>query len=124
MKIHLKLSILNDQGEPFMGRGPVQLLQGIERLGSINQAAKEMNLSYVKALKMIKRLETCLNGKILKTEIGGKNHGGSELTPLARKFIDFFTTYESEVANFAQERFAATQDRIAGLVNEIDLSAR
>jgi molybdate transport system regulatory protein len=106
MKIHLKLTVLNDQGEPFMGRGPVQLLQGIERLGSINQAAKEMNLSYVKALKIIKRIEVSLGGKILSTKIGGKNHGGSELTPLAAKFLDLFTAYEAEVANFAQEKFA------------------
>ena len=108
MKIHLKLSVSNDQGEPFMGRGPVQLLQGISRLGSINQAAKEMNLSYVKALKIIKKIETCLGGKILITKIGGKEHGGAELTPLAVKFLNFFTAYEAEVENFAQERFIQT----------------
>jgi molybdate transport system regulatory protein len=106
MKIHLKLSVLNDQGLPFMGRGPVQLLQGIERLGSINQASKEMNMSYVKAWKIIKRIEVGLGGKILRTKIGGKDHGGSELTPLAAKFIDFFTAYETEVANFAQDKFS------------------
>ena len=110
MKIHLKLSVLNDQGLPFMGRGPVQLLQGIERLGSINQAAKEMNMSYVKALKIIKRIEVGLGGKILRTKIGGKEHGGAELTPLAKKFIDLFTAYEAEVANFAQERFTTIKD--------------
>jgi molybdate transport system regulatory protein len=106
MKIHLKLSILNDHGLPFMGRGPVQLLRGIERLGSINQAAKEMNMSYVKALKIIKRMEASLGGKILITTIGGKDYGGSELTPLAAKFIDFFMAYETEVANFAQDKFS------------------
>jgi len=108
MKIHLKLIVLNDQGEPFMGRGPVQLLQGIARLGSINQAAKEMNLSYVKALKMIKKIEACLGSKILITKIGGKEHGGAELTPLAGNFLNFFAAYEAEVENFAQERFTQT----------------
>lgn len=115
MKIHLKLSVLNDQGLPFMGRGPVQLLQGIERLGSINQAAKEMNLSYVKALKMIKKIEACLDGKILITKIGGKEHGGAELTPLASRLIDLFTAYEAEVANFAQEQFTVINERIDAL---------
>jgi molybdate transport system regulatory protein len=110
MKIHLKLSVLNDQGLPFMGRGPVELLQGIERLGSIKQAAKEMNMSYVKAWKIIKRMEVCLGGKILITKIGGKEHGGAELTPLASKFVDLYTAYEAEVANFAQERFTTITD--------------
>jgi molybdate transport system regulatory protein len=110
MKIHLKLSVLNDQGLPFMGRGPVQLLQGIERLGSINQAAKEMNMSYVKAWKIIKRIEVGLGGKILRTKIGGKDHGGSELTPLASKFVNLYRAYETEVANFAQEKFTTITD--------------
>jgi molybdate transport repressor ModE-like protein len=118
MRLHLKLSVLNDQGVPFMGRGPVQLLQGIERLGSINQATKEMNMSYLKAWKIIKRMETCLGGKILKTTIGGKDYGGSELTPLATKFLDFYTAYEAEVANFAQERFTRTLKRIEALEKE------
>ncbi len=110
MKLHVKLSILNDQGLPFMGRGPVQLLQGIKRLGSINQAAKEMNMSYVKAWKIIKRMEISLGGKILKSEIGGRDFGGSELTPLAVAFLDSFTAYETAVSDFAQERFTAVQE--------------
>jgi molybdate transport system regulatory protein len=112
MRLHLKLSILNDQGVPFMGRGPVQLLQGIERLGSINQAAKEMKMSYVKAFKIIKNMENCLGGKILNTTIGGKDYGGSKLTPLAAKFLDFYMAYEAEVVNFAQERFTLAIERM------------
>lgn len=120
MKIRLKLSVLNDQDFPFMGRGPVQLLQGIARLGSINQAAKEMNMSYVKAWKIIKRMEDSLSGKILKTEIGGKDYGGSELTPLAAKFLDLFTAYEAEVAIFAQERFTAIKEHLEALEKGIN----
>lgn len=99
------MSVLNEQGLPFMGRGPVRLLQDIRRLGSINAAAKEMNMSYVKAWKIIKRMEASLGGKVLKTEIGGKNHGGSELTPLANRFLGLFTSCEATVSDFAQEQF-------------------
>lgn len=109
------MSVLNDRGLPFMGRGPVRLLQGIERLGSINQAAKEMNMSYVKAWKIIKRMEASLGGKILITKIGGKEHGGAELTPLASKFIDLFVAYETEVTNFAQERFIVMRERLEAI---------
>jgi molybdate transport system regulatory protein len=105
MRLHLKLTILSEQGVPFMGRGPARLLQGIKRLGSINQAAREMKMSYVKAFKIIKKMETCLGGKILNTTIGGKDYGGSKLTPLATRFLDYYMAYEAEVTNFAQERF-------------------
>lgn len=104
-----------------MGRGPVQLLQGIERLGSINQAAKEMNMSYVKALKIIKRMEASLGGKVLITKIGGKEHGGAELTPPAKKFIDLFIAYEAEVANVAQKQFSLLKGRIEALDEGINL---
>lgn len=120
MQIYLKLIVLNDQGLPFMGKGGVQLLRGIERLGSINQAAKEMNLSYVKALKIIKKMEANLDGKILKTKIGGKDHGGSELTPLAVKFLDLFTAYEAAVADFAEEQFTVIKERLDALRKRID----
>ena len=66
MKVNLKLSILNDDDLPFMGKGPARLLQGIERLGSINQAAREMEMSYVKAWKIINNMEASLGRKILK----------------------------------------------------------
>ncbi len=113
MDIRIKLSVLNDQGLPFMGRGPVELLLGIKRLGSIKQAAEEMQMSYVKAWKIIKRMEISLGSKILKTEIGGRDHGGSELTALADSFLDSFTSYESAVADFARREFASVKDRIA-----------
>jgi len=115
MKLQFILRLLNDQGLPFMGRGPVLLLQGIDRLGSINQAAKEMNMSYVKAWKVIKRMEASMGGKILKTEIGGREHGGSELTPLAREFLAFYSAYEEEVAKFAREKFSEIQGRLEAL---------
>jgi molybdate transport system regulatory protein len=120
MQIYLKLIVLNDQGLPFMGKGAVQLLRGIERLGSINQAAKEMNLSYVKALRIIKKMEASLEGKILKTTIGGRDHGGSELTPLAVKFLDLFTAYEAAVADFAEEQFGVINKRLNALRKKID----
>ena len=118
MKIQMIVRFLDDAGLPFMGRGPVELLQAIDRLGSINKAAKEMNMSYVKSWKIIKRIEACLGGKILKTEIGGKAHGGSELTQLAEEFLACYTGYENEVAIFAKEKFDEIKDRLETLRKE------
>ena len=112
MKPYLKLNILDDQGIAIIGKGSIHLLRNIERLGSINQAAKEMDMSYVKALKIIRKMENCLGKKILKTTIGGKTHGGSELTPLAIKLLNLFTAYESKVENFANKQFATFEKHL------------
>ena len=85
----VELLVLNDDGRPFMGSGPIRLLQGVERLGSINQATNEMRMSYMKALKIIKKIETCRGGKILKTTIGGKDYGGSKLRHWPPSFSTF-----------------------------------
>ncbi|MEN6622258.1 MAG: hypothetical protein ABFD50_11980 [Smithella sp.] len=105
MKLYLKLNILDDQGVAIIGKGSIHLLRNIQQQGSINKAAKEMDMSYVKALKIIRKMENCLGAKILKTTIGGKDYGGSELTPLAIKLLNLFTTYESKVENFANKQF-------------------
>ncbi|WP_333653157.1 winged helix-turn-helix domain-containing protein [Dissulfurispira sp.] len=48
MEIKSKLWIEVD-GEPVFGRGRRFLLQAIDKYGSINQAAKEINISYRRA---------------------------------------------------------------------------
>lgn len=118
MDIYLKLCLLNNQGRPFMGKGVVQLLRGIKRLGSINQAAREMNLSYAKALKIIKTIESSLGDKILKTKIGGKEYGGAELTPLAVELLDIFVEYEEEVSAFSRKQFNKISRRLDALAQK------
>ena len=39
---------IESNGERFFGPGPVELLERIEKTGSINQAARQMEMSYKK----------------------------------------------------------------------------
>ncbi|HPW69161.1 MAG: LysR family transcriptional regulator [Desulfomonilia bacterium] len=118
MQVYLKINVLDDQGHNFMGKGGVQLLQGIKRLGSINKAAKEMRLSYIKALKIIRKMEAGLGHKILETTTGGKDHGGAELTPFAGEILDLFMEYDATITAFALERFGKVRERMDALVKK------
>ena len=60
MKLHVKMALASEAGEEFCGAGLLQLLEGIGRHGSIQRAAQDMELSYVKALKILNRLEGAL----------------------------------------------------------------
>jgi molybdate transport system regulatory protein len=119
MNLKIRLTILNSAGQPFMGRGPVQLLSGIARHRSIQQAAKEMNLSYVKALKIVKNLEESLGCQLLTRTIGGKNHGGAELTPFAREFLGLFSRYEQKIATLAELEFSEFIEKFQELKGKI-----
>ncbi len=86
-----------------MGPGPLRLLEKIKEYKSINQAAKSMSLSYVKALNMLNRLERNLEHKMLIRKRGGNERGGTELTPYAEKYIDQYKRLENKISRFAED---------------------
>ena len=71
MEIRSKLWIEMD-GEPVFGRGRRFLLEAIESHGSINQAAKEVDISFRKAWSHIKAMEERLGIKLVARQAGGK----------------------------------------------------
>jgi len=123
MKITTKTFIADDPGIPFMGPGPVRLLERIDEYKSINKAAKSMSLSYVKALNILNRLEDCLGEKMLVRKRGGNERGGASLPPYAERYIRYFKGLEKKINNFAQAEFKEFQrevDKGQGAGNEKD----
>ena len=112
MDIRTKISIVNDHGEPFMGPGLLRLLLGIDQHKSINKAAKEMHLSYVKALNMLNRLEKHVGASILIRTRGGKNRGGTELTAFGKRYIKEYDKLELQVRNKADKEFQMFTKRL------------
>lgn len=105
MRLHLKLALANERDEEFCGGGLLQLLEGIGRHGSIHQAARDMALSYVKALKILNRLERGLGETLLVRHKGGAARGSTELTPFARQFVRDFAGLRAAVQQAADRRF-------------------
>jgi molybdate transport system regulatory protein len=79
MEIKSKIWI-ESKGKPVFGRGRRFLLEAIDKYGSINQAAKEINISYRKAWGYIKAMEERLGFKLIERRTGGKNGGGAIIT--------------------------------------------
>jgi len=104
MEIKSKLWIEVD-GNPVFGRGRRFLLEAIDKHGSINQAAKEINISYRKAWGYIKAMEERLGFKLIERQTGGKNGGGATLTEEAREFLKKFEKLEMGIRELVDERF-------------------
>lgn len=104
MDIKSKLWIEVD-GEPVFGRGRRFLLQAIDRYGSINQAAKEINISYRKAWSYIKAMEERLGIKLVERQAGGRNGGGASLTKGARGFLKKYELMEEGIRDIVDDRF-------------------
>lgn len=93
------------EGQPVFGRGRRFLLEAIDRYGSINQAAKEVNISYRKAWGYIRAMEERLGFRLIERQTGGKNGGGATLTEEARQFLTKYEELELGIREMVDERF-------------------
>ena len=93
------------EGKPVFGRGRRFLLEAIDKYGSINQAAKEISISYRKAWGYIKAMEERLGFKLLERQTGGKNGGGATLTEEARNFLMKYEALEEGIKEIVDEKF-------------------
>lgn len=78
---------VESNGERFFGPGPVELLEKIEKTGSINQAARQMQMSYKKAWEIINALNANAGHPYVVTQTGGTSGGGSTITTEAMAMI-------------------------------------
>ena len=104
MKVKSKVWI-EVAGEPVFGRGRRFLLEAIDRYGSINRAAREINISYRKAWSYIKAMEERLGIKLVETRVGGLNGGGAKLTDEAREFLKKYAQLEDYLRKTANRKF-------------------
>ena len=104
MEIKSKLWIEVD-GRPVFGRGRRFLLEAIDKYGSINQAAKDINISYRKAWGYIQAMEDRLGFRLIDRRTGGRNGGGATLTEDAREFLKKYEAMEEGIREIVDNRF-------------------
>ncbi len=81
----------------------IGLLRAIYHSGSINQAAKNVGLSYKGAWQMLERANNGAPQPLLTTATGGSKGGGTVLTPAGQKLLALFTRLEDQHSEFIAE---------------------
>ncbi|MBD3810577.1 MAG: TOBE domain-containing protein, partial [Sulfuricurvum sp.] len=81
---------LTKEDQSFLGAGRIELLERIDKTGSINAAAKEMKMSYRAAWERINGMNALASQPLIERITGGKGGGGTKLTPYARELIATF----------------------------------
>ena len=82
-----KIIFFDDAGEKFFGEGPCRLLTAVEETGSVRAAALSMGMAYSKALKLLNRAEAAMR------TAGGRDGGGSVLTPQGKEWLRRYEAY-------------------------------
>ena len=93
MKAVTKITFFNDQDEKFFGEGPCRLLHAVEQTGSLRAAAISMGMAYTKAMKILKNAERALGFPLTVRSAGGRDGGGSRLTPEGKEWIARYEAY-------------------------------
>ncbi|MHB8798559.1 MAG: winged helix-turn-helix domain-containing protein [Thermoanaerobaculia bacterium] len=68
-----------------LGPGKADLLEAIERAGSVRAAASALGMSYMRAWSLVRVVNTEFRSPLVRLERGGTAHGGASLTPLGRR---------------------------------------
>ena len=87
---------LDNNGQAF-GKGPYELLKGVEETDSLHQAAKQLGMSYSKAWRLLQIIEKRLGFVLLERKVGGLSGGGSKVTPKARELMKHYERFEKDI---------------------------
>jgi len=104
MKVKSKVW-LEKEGELVFGVGKTRILETINTTGSINKAAKKMNMSYRRAWSCVVSIEKRIGRPLVIRTKGGKDGGGAILTDYAKDLLKKFTKLEAEVEAFTNKRY-------------------
>jgi molybdate transport system regulatory protein len=97
---------LERDGELVFGPGGFELLRRVEQMGSLNQAAKSMAMSYSKAWRVVRDVEERLGVSLFERRIGGPGGGGSSLTDEARSLLARYGALQAEADDLLLFLFA------------------
>jgi len=86
-----------------LDRRMIALLKAIDQSGSINQAAKQMGLSYKGAWQIIERANNLAPKVLISTATGGSKGGGTCLTAAGQALLSLFVRLEKQHRQFLQK---------------------
>lgn len=103
LRYHLTLRLFQE-GKSF-GPGPMRLLEGVQKYGSLQKAAEEMGMAYSKAWKTIRQIESEWGFKLIYRKVGGMGGGSSRLTAEGEDLLARYKSMQQEIELAAQEAF-------------------
>jgi molybdate transport system regulatory protein len=92
LKLRSSYWIVDEAGNIIIGKGRAEILENIERTGSINQAAKVMKMSYKGVWSKIKATEKHLNQKIVHAD----RQAGTRLTRQGKALLEQYKQLEKK----------------------------
>ena len=124
MKPVTKIVFTDDNGIKFFGEGPFRLLSCVEKTGSLRAAAMEMEMAYSKASKILKQAEANIGFPLTRRSAGGKDGGGSILTPEGKQWLRQYEAYRNACIQANRELYRQFFPKIGCVIMASGLGKR
>lgn len=96
-----------------IGPGKIQLLEAIQRTGSLTAAAKSIDMSYRRAWLLIDELNRALKEPAVESAKGGEHGGGSVLTSVGERVVQQYRSIEAAAAASCKAQIRALTSLLA-----------
>ena len=100
--LKLKAQLFCD-GKSAMGPGKADLLEAIEREGSISGAGRAMGMSYRRTWLLVDAMNRCWRERLVETLAGGGHERGARVTPFGRDVLAAYRALERRLEREAAE---------------------
>jgi len=110
--LKIKLQIMCGS-EIAMGPGKADLLDAIDRQGSISAAGRALGMSYRRAWSLVDVMNRCWREPLVAAVPGGAAGSGARMTPFGRKILNHYRSLQAHASG------AASGSDWAELENEI-----
>jgi molybdate transport system regulatory protein len=104
---------LHFDADKRLGPGKIELLEQIDRTGSISAAGRAMNMSYRRAWLLVDAMNRTFHAPVVATRLGGTSEGRARLTPLGQEVMQLYLEIGQVARDAAIGRIARLEQLIA-----------
>ena len=101
-----------------IGPGKADILEGIEKTGSIAAAGRSMGMSYKRDWYLVETMNRCFKSPLVEASKGGRAGGGARLTQLGHEVLTRYRRMETLTAEVIEPEMAALRSVVVNRGNE------
>lgn len=93
--------------EPAMGPGKADLLEAIDRTGSISAAGRALGMSYRRSWLLVDSMNRCFADKLVEARPGGGAGGGARVSPTGHAVLAHYRALEAALGSAGSDHLSA-----------------
>src|SRR5262245_48645945 len=95
------------RGDLVLGPGKIQIIEALDRLGSISAAGRKLGMSYRRAWLLVDALNRMCDQPVFRTAPVGVHGGVAQITEFGRAVAAAYVRAEQRASTVIREEFAA-----------------